>query len=350
MPAAPAPRVFATLGMFIIDEFASLDDAGTPTARTLAPQGRAPRPAPASPASHAHLPRRSAAAAPTPLPPAALGMIVDKGADFPAHILDSLNAYGEPMWLYRDHPDRPTTRALNEYKGDHRGFEYLTPRIRITPRDLADTPLARPQYLHFICSPSRARAIMADVEQLRPWAPTTIYEPIPDRCVPEELPALVAVLPPNAEEALALLSMPLPATKPAIEDAAARLLALGVGPGRSGWVIVRSGALGAYVASRQRRGEWVDAYWAPADAPAKVVDVTGAGNSFLGGLAAGMALTGGDVFKSTFYGAVSASFTIEQQGLPRLHVAADGTTEEWNGDSPRRRLDALEARHARAHA
>ena len=70
--------------------------------------------------------------------------------------------------------------------------------------------------------------------------------------------------------------MPPPATKPAIEDAAARLLALGVGREGSGWVIVRSGALGAYVASRQRRGEWVDAYWAPADAPAKIVDVTGA--------------------------------------------------------------------------
>ena len=61
MPAVPAPRVFATLGMFIIDEFAFLDDP-----RTLAPQGRAPRPAPASPAPHAHLPRRSAAAEPTP--------------------------------------------------------------------------------------------------------------------------------------------------------------------------------------------------------------------------------------------------------------------------------------------
>ena len=73
--------------------------------------------------------------------------------------------------------------------------------------------------------------------------------------------------------------MPPPATKPAIEDAAARLLALGVGLGGSGWVIVRSGALGAYVASRQRRGEWVDAYWAPADAPAKIVDVTGACSS-----------------------------------------------------------------------
>ena len=47
---------------------------------------------------------------------------------------------------------------------------------------------------------------------------------------------------------------------------------------------------------------------------------------------------------------MSASFTIEQQGLPRLYVAADGTTEEWNGDSPQRRLATLEARHARAHA
>lgn len=32
--------VFVTLGMFIIDEFAFLDDHGQPTGRTLAPQER----------------------------------------------------------------------------------------------------------------------------------------------------------------------------------------------------------------------------------------------------------------------------------------------------------------------
>ncbi|KAA1466167.1 Ribokinase-like protein [Dentipellis sp. KUC8613] len=209
-------------------------------------------------------------------------MIVDRGADFPAEIESQLVAYGKDMWLFRDHSGQ-TTRALNSYKGDHRGFEYLTPRIRLTPFDLKDTAFANPRSLHFICSPSRASVIVSEIKAIDGWSPTTIYEPIPDRCVPEELPALIEVLPsisilsPNAEEALSLLSIPLPATKPKIEEACARFLEIGVGPGRDGWVIVRSGALGAYVASAERKGEWISAFW---EDEQKVVDVTGAGNEY----------------------------------------------------------------------
>ena len=60
-------------------------------------------------------------------------------------------------------------------------FEYLTPRLRITPRDLADTKLSRPRILHFICSPTRAAAIISDVKLQEAWHPTTVYEPIPVR-------------------------------------------------------------------------------------------------------------------------------------------------------------------------
>lgn len=105
-------------------------------------------------------------------------MVVDRGHDFPSKIQDDLDMYDSAMWLFRDQPCA-TTRAVNIYKGDSRGFEYLTPRIRITPRDLAATPLARPTTLHFICSPSRASAIMAEVQEVKDWHPTTIYEPIP---------------------------------------------------------------------------------------------------------------------------------------------------------------------------
>lgn len=56
-------------------------------------------------------------------------------------------------------------------------FEYTTPRIRITPKDLEGTRLANAKTLHFICSPSRALAIMSEVEE--GWKPITIYEPIP---------------------------------------------------------------------------------------------------------------------------------------------------------------------------
>ena len=42
------------------------------------------------------------------------------------------------------------------------------------------------------------------------------------------------------------------------------------------------------------------------------------------------------------YATVSASFIIEQEGLP---VVTYTPTEEWNGDQPLKRLDALRKRH-----
>lgn len=51
---------------------------------------------------------------------------------------------------------------------------------------------------------------------------------------------------------------------------------------------------------------------------------------------------------ATFYASVSASFVIEQQGLPKIGAGVDGkgsTGGTWNGDSPKRRLDQLRKRH-----
>ncbi|OCH94244.1 Ribokinase-like protein [Obba rivulosa] len=332
-----APQL-VTLGMFIIDEFEYQDEHGNPTGQTLPSQI-------GGGGTYASVGARIW------LPAEKIGMIVDRGDDFPPAIQDTLNSFGKEMWLYRDNPDRKTTRSLNSYRGDHRGFQYLTPRIRITPRDLIGTKLEHPATLHFICSPSRASAIMSEVHADPEWKPITVYEPIPDRCVPAELPALIKVLPyisilsPNAEEALSLLSIPQPSTKALIEEAGNKLLELGVGDAGCGHVIVRSGHLGAFVATRER-SEWVDAYWTEHDA-GKVVDVTGAGNSFLGGLAAGLLVTSGDVFKATLYATVSASFVVEQAGLPVLTRVTDndGTVHElWNGDSPERRLKELQKR------
>ncbi|KAF8204950.1 Ribokinase-like protein [Pholiota molesta] len=322
-------KSFVTLGMFIIDAFSFMDEDGKPTGCTVESQI-------GGGGTYASIGARIW------LSSTEIGMIVDRGNDFPEEIAQSLLNYGEEMWLFRDNPHRRTTRALNSYRGEFRGFEYTTPRIRITPNDFKGTPLAKAKILHFICSPDRALAIMSEVED--GWKPLTVYEPIPDRCVPEELPALQKILPlisvlsPNAEEALSILSIPLPPSKETIEKAADEFLELGVGHQRSGWVIIRSGGLGAYVKSLETQGRWIEAFWTPEDA-AKVVDVTGAGNSFLGGFAAGMVLSDGDVNAATLHATVSASFIIEQQGLP---VLSEGL---WNGDSPLRRLEILKKRH-----
>ncbi|KAJ7507564.1 Ribokinase-like protein [Mycena galericulata] len=314
---------FATLGMFIIDEFSFLDDSGKPTGRSLAPQI-------GGGGTYASIGAR------VWLPPSQVGMIIDRGSDFPPSMESKLAEFGDDMWVYRNQP-AGTTRALNTYRGeDNRSFDYITPRIRITPLDLQGTRLEKPTTLHFICSPSRASAIMAEVQQIPEWNPTVIYEPIPDRCVPDELDPLTKVLPAiNILRGVSLLSLPLPPTKELIEKAAFKFLEFGVGPSGNGCVIIRSGAMGACVAMKNQAPRWVSAFWTSEDGD-KIVDVTGAGNSFLGGLAAGLLEENGDIYQATFYASVTASFIIEQEGLPTISVT--NGTSEWNGDTPKRRI------------
>ena len=51
-------------------------------------------------------------------------------------------------------------------------------------------------------------------------------------------------------------------------------LNFGIGAEKAGWIIIRSGGMGAYLKSRDAPGTWVDAFWTAADSK-KVVDVTG---------------------------------------------------------------------------
>jgi len=55
------------------------------------------------------------------LEPGEIGMIVDKGNDFPTEIMERLLSYGNDMWQFRDRQDVLTTRAVNKYVGQHRG-------------------------------------------------------------------------------------------------------------------------------------------------------------------------------------------------------------------------------------
>ncbi|SRR6266478_4588861 len=67
------------------------------------------------------------------LPASEIGMIIDKGVDFPQEIDATLRTYGESMWFFREQPGATTTRALNTYTGDHREYvpRMLTPRTRV---------------------------------------------------------------------------------------------------------------------------------------------------------------------------------------------------------------------------
>ena len=100
---------------------------------------------------------------------------------------------------------------------------------------------------------------------------------------------------------------------------------MGIGQGGKGWVLIRSGSLGVYVKTLAQRGIWIEAFWTEHDKE-KIVDVTGrsfvepahekrvlhsggggltlldllvlgAGNSFLGGLAAGLVHSDDDMYE-----------------------------------------------------
>jgi sugar/nucleoside kinase (ribokinase family) len=77
-------------------------------------------------------------------------------------------------------------------------------------------------------------------------------------------------------------------------------------------VALRRGAAGSVVYERD-----ADRFWRVPAAPARVVDVTGAGNAFCGGLLVGWCETG-DLRRAAAYAAVSAAITIEQDGPPLI--------------------------------
>jgi len=78
----------------------------------------------------------------------------------------------------------------------------------------------------------------------------------------------------------------------------------------------------------------------------RVIDPTGGGNTFLGSfsitLARAAIIDYLAVENAAVYGAVAASFAIEQVGMPNLGKA--GNEENWNGDSVQKRIRELQGR------
>ncbi|KAJ1026133.1 hypothetical protein NDA18_003792 [Ustilago nuda] len=364
-------------------------------------------------------------------------MIVDRGCDWKdtdQAVLDRFNrtpssSTGEngSMWRYRSRPDK-TTRAVNTYTDKYRAFHYLSPKIRLEPKDLLQCstlkPPKLPEWIHLICSPARALETVAQIEDIlgkeqgevkKNW-PKLVFEPIPDSCEFDNLDSCIKVLPklkvfsPNHEEAIALLGLQdeweklLDGRKKSLEkkimtfirdkvaakflhhllnrDPEARERAMNRQP--FGPIIcIRCGARGSVIGTMFAPGwhhipAWhtdvppthtsdpaantrISSLAAESDCQAgslelpeisssKIKDVTGAGNSFLGGLTAYLAQT--DAYTSldqtarireaAMHGSVSASLIIEQHGLPSFEVR-DGK-ELWNGHTVEVRMRLLRQR------
>ena len=145
------------------------------------------------------------------------------------------------------------------------------------------------------------------------------FKPADHRPTPEALRALLTagqVFSPNLLEARSLLGPGEP------HELVRRLVA-----SRAQIVALRMGTGGTLVAEGQsRRGAYIPAV------PVTVVDTVGAGNAYCGGFLVGWAQTH-DLVTAGLYGAVAASFLVEQVGVPAVTpaVRAEG----------RRRLEAL---------
>lgn len=83
---------------------------------------------------------------------------------------------------------------------------------------------------------------------------------------------------------------------------------------------------------------WLPAFWTKEHGE-KVVDPTGGGNTFLGGLAVALA-RGKCMEEAASWASVAASFAIEQVGVPTLGRDEDGE-ETWNGVTVEGRLREL---------
>ena len=252
-----------------------------------------------------------------------------------------------------------------------RAFKYITPKLRLDHNDL-NRGLLLSNSFHLICSPKRCVELVTGILTRRsglqgenisqaPKTPLFVWEPVPDLCVPEELSnccealRYVDIVSPNHIELASffgqdgLQSHDGEVNHERVEGDSLKLLNSGIGCEGRGAVVVRAGKAGCYLLSRAA-SRWFPAYHQPdqnVGTPSKVVDPTGGGNAFLGGLAIALARQGDQpglqyLEEAVLWGSVAASFAIEQVGMPSL--ARDGGGETWNGIKVEERLNNFKAR------
>jgi sugar/nucleoside kinase (ribokinase family) len=231
----------------------------------------------------------------------------------------------------------------------------MTPKLRLDHQVLVDTPLLWSKSFHLICSPLRCIDLVKNILTLRKQAsgtspspkPMFIWEPVPDLCVPSEfencLEALkhVDVVSPNHGELGGFFGKDTNGQEHVdyrlIESLCEQWLASGIGSEGNGGIVVRCGKDGCLIV-REGLRKWMPAYHQSAD---KVIDPTGGGNGFLGGLAVGLVRAGKapgieNIEEAAKWGSISASFAIEQVGMPVLE--SNGQTETWNDAKVEERL------------
>lgn len=184
------------------------------------------------------------------------------------------------------------------------------------------------------------------------------WEPHPKACSPSSLKehksllhdGAITVFSPNHNELNAFFDPP--GTKSAfnkaeIEDRAMQMMGLPKHAWKESWsdgeavkvVIIRAAEHGCLLLRHDTPGPiWLPAFFGP-DEQDLVIDPTGAGNAFIGGLAEGYLQTG-DWIMAACYGSVAASIVLQYIGPPALgYVDDDHTIETWTGVKAGERLE-----------
>ncbi|KAF1992370.1 Ribokinase-like protein [Aulographum hederae CBS 113979] len=280
-----------------------------------------------------------------------VGWTIDCGSDFEPGLRESLSHW-RTNCVFRETLERQTTRGWNYYgQNEHRGFKYLTPKLRLDAQNLPPQFLSSRSF-HLICSPSRCSDLATNINSRRPPnfdISFYIWEPVPDVCTPVELAAArdallaVDVVSPNhvelamwfGDEVVSKHSSSV--DEDTVEKTAREFIKQGIGSRGDGAIVVRAGEKGCFVLTQAMLANEEKGIWFPAYHPSpedkrnglnKVVDPTGGGNGFLGGLSVGLA-RGKAIEEAAIMGTISASFAIEQVGIPSLVYEHDGET--WNG-------------------
>lgn len=265
-----------------------------------------------------------------------VGGVIDLGRDFPAAALRQIQLWDMAHVVLRE-GDRLTTRGVNYYDNHGvRHFAYKTPKRQIFTADLVECELVPCQWVHLICLAARAAEFILELTELDPTV-KFIYEPLPTDCLPNNLEAMAKLIPhidvftPNWEEASSLCSDIL------ADDASVKAVAATFASYQkpNSVVVIRQGAKGAYmVQSGQQDGVQLPAYHLD---QARVIDVTGGGNSFCGGFVAGYQMSGGDWVAAAVAGNIVSGCVIEALAMPELTVNDDGV-ELWNNLTTAERL------------
>ncbi|GAP82970.1 putative pfkB family carbohydrate kinase superfamily [Rosellinia necatrix] len=285
-----------------------------------------------------------------------VGCIVVAGHDLPSSASQLLESWQLKLLLVHD-PDKPCTRGLLEYENDafsRNEFTYVTPPLWPSPVQLGTSSLLYAASFHFLALPEDLESRVSTLLRLREEhgikeRPLIVWEPAPMGCKSGNLAshlsacALVDVFSPNRSELSYLIEgkgeTEADFSPFTVETQAKIFLGMGIGPNQKGLAVVRSGEHGVLVISNDRPAEWLPTYYTKGSD--KVIDPTGAGNSFLGGFAVALQETN-DPREAALRGSVAASYALEQFGPPKLTVSPSG--ELWNGSDVFSRLQQLKAR------